>query len=168
MRTRSLGIAVAAAAVLVGAPAHADEAGLTMTPEAVQALSAGQLTVAPLGPANEVAPGAFSMPVANVAVRPSGSVRAITMSGGLTISDAPSSLDLTKFRVNVPAQVASVRTSLTPGRVRAFDVVRVKVTKKKVKGVLLIAPGAASVLNEEFDTYVFSDGLRFARFVYPR
>ena len=45
---------------------------------------------------------------------------------------------------------------------------KAKVTKKKVRGILLIAPGTASVLNEQFDTYVFSDGMRFARFVYPR
>ena len=41
-------------------------------------------------------------------------------------------------------------------------------TPTKVRGILLIAPGTASVLNEQFDTYVFSDGMRFARFVYPR
>lgn len=172
MRTRLVALAVAGAAVLaVAGPAGAattDTAGLTMTPEALQTLADGQLSVQPLGATDAVAPGAFAMPVTNVSFRPRGGVKSIRLTGGLTIADSPISMDLRNFRVNLAAQTASVLTSSAPSRIRAFDVVRLKVTKKRVRGVLLIAPGTASVLNEQFDTYVFSDGLRFARFVYPR
>jgi hypothetical protein len=152
---------------LAAAPAAAeDTAGLTITPAALDTLADGDLSVAPAGAADEVAPASFAMPVTDVTFRRGGSVKSIRLAGGVTIA-GEDSLDLTKFRVNLPAQQASVRASSPGTRIPAFDVVRVKVSKKRVSGVLLIAPGTASVLNAQFDTYVFSDGLRFARFVYP-
>jgi hypothetical protein len=166
----ALATTAAAAAAVVGlaGPAHADdEAGLTITDDALTTLTDGELSVQPTAGAAPVGPASFAFPVTSVSTRPSGAVKAIRLSGGLTIS-GEATMVLTNFRVNLKSQQASVRASSPATRIRAFDVVKVKVNSKRVRGVLIIAPGTASVLNRQFDTYVFSDGLRFARFVYPR
>ena len=167
MRTRLLAF-VAGFALLGMGPAVADDAGLTITPDALASLDNAELSVQAAGAADEVAPASFVMPVTNVTFNRGGGVKAIRMAGGLTIAGQPVSLDLTNLRVNLRAQQASVVASSPGTRIPAFDVVKKNVTKKKVRGILLIAPGTASVLTEQFDTYVFSDGMRFARFVYPR
>jgi hypothetical protein len=167
--SRRLLISAAVVALLgVAAPAYAEgEAGLTITDDALATLTDGQLSVEPTAGADPLGPATFALPVTSVSTRPSGAVKTIRLSGGLTIS-GDATMVLTNFRVNLKSQQASVRSSSPATRIRAFDVVKVKVTKKRVRGILIIAPGTASVLNAQFDTYVFSDGLRFARFVYPR
>lgn len=168
MRTRLLALAAGFTLLAAVSPAAADDAGLTITPDTLAQLDNAELSVEAAGAADEVAPASFVMPVTSVKLRPGGGVKAIRLSGGLTIAGEPVSLDLTNMRVNLRAQQASVVASSPGTRIPAFDVVKTKVSKKRVRGILLIAPGTASVLNEQFDTYVFSDGMRFARFVYPR
>lgn len=168
MRTRLLALAAGFALLAPVAPAAADDAGLTISPDTLASLDNAELSVQAAGAADEVAPASFVMPVTSVTLRRGGGVKAIRLSGGLTIAGEPVSLDLTNMRVNLRAQQASVVASSPGTRIPAFDVVKTKVSKKRVRGILLIAPGTASVLNEQFDTYVFSDGMRFARFVYPR
>lgn len=167
MRTRLLAL-VAGFVLLAAGPAVADDAGLTITPDALASLDNAELSVQAAGAASEVAPASFALPVTNVTFRRGGGVKAIRLSGGVTIAGQPVTLALTNLRVNLRASQASVLASSPGTRIPAFDVVKTRVTKKKVRGTLLIAPGTASVLNEQFDTYVFSDGMRFARFVYPR
>lgn len=158
------------AGALFCAPASAaaddDHASLKITPAAAATLNTGQLTVKPVGDADTVGESTYLLPVTNITFTRDGDVKAIRLSGGLQIAGQPITLDLTNFRVKLPSQQATVRASSPDTRIRAFDVARLKVTKKKVSGLLLISPGTASVLNDQFDTYVFTDGLRFARFEY--
>lgn len=168
MRARLLTGLVTGALLLTptGAYAADDHAALTVTPGAVETLATGQLSLAPAGETSTLGDTTFLLPVTDVTFTRAGEVKSIRLSGGLKIAGEPITLDLTDFRVNLPSQAASVRASSPDTRFRAFDVVRLKVTKKKVTGVLLISPGTAAVLNDQFETYVFSDGLRFARFEY--
>lgn len=168
MRARLLTGLVAGALALAPTAAHAEEdrAALTVTSGAIETLSTGQLTLEPSGGTDTLGDATFLLPVTDISFTRTGEVKSIRLSGGLKIAGEPITLDLTNFRVNLPSQAASVRASSPDTRIRAFDVARLKVTKKKVTGVLLISPGTAAVLNDQFDTYVFSDGLRFARFEY--
>ncbi len=170
MRVGPLTGAVLVALALAPAPAHAedDRAELRITPAALETLTDGQLTLEAVGSADATSADTFSLPVAQVSFTSTGEVRSLRLSGGVKISGEPIALDLTNFRVNLPSQQASVKASTPDTRIRAFDVARLKVTRTRVTGVLLISPGTASVLNEQFQTYVFSDGLRFARFEYVR
>ncbi|HPQ85876.1 MAG: hypothetical protein H6526_00420 [Actinobacteria bacterium] len=165
-------IAVAAALLLLvggAGPALADDeaTAVKLTPQALQTIDEGELGVAPVGSAQEIAPALFALPVARVSLSRSGKVRAIRLGGGLRLFGEAEPLDLTKLRLNLPARRASVKDSASGSRVAAFDVGKLKVSQRRVRGVLLIAPGASAVFNEQFDTYVFRDGLRFARFSYP-
>lgn len=168
MRARLLTGLVTGALLVAPAVAHAedDHAALTVTAGAVETLATGQLTLEASGETNTVGDTTFLLPVTDITFTRTGEVKAIRLSGGLTIAGEPIALDLTNFRVNLPTQAASVRASSPDTRIRAFDVAKLKVTKKKVTGILLISPGTAAVLNDQFETYVFSDGLRFARFEY--
>ncbi len=156
-------------ALLAASPAAAeDEAtAVTITPAALSTLDEGELSVAPVGTAQVIGPAQFSLPVAGVALSGTGKVRRLRLDGGLRLTSDPAAVELTNLRVNLPARRVTVKASSADTRVGAFELANVKVTKRRVKGVLLIAPGAAAVLNEQFDTYVFSDGLRFARITYP-
>jgi hypothetical protein len=170
MSLRPVATAVGLLLLLGGAgPAVADDesTAVKLTAEALQTIDDGELAVDPVGSAQEIAPSVFALPVSKVSVSNSGRVRAIRLEGGLRLSGDASPLDLTNFRLNLPARRASVRDSASGLRVAAFDIDRLKVTDRRVRGVLLIAPGASAVFNEQFDTYVFSDGLRLARFTYP-
>jgi hypothetical protein len=144
-----------------------DSTAITLTTPALQTIDESEVAVAPIGPALELAPAVFSFPVSKVSRSRSGEVRVIRLSGGLRLSGTATPLDLTKLRLNLAARRASVRDASSGLRVAAFDVGRLRVSDRRVRGVLLIAPGASAVFNEQFDTYVFSDGLRFARFTYP-
>lgn len=168
MRLRVLAGAATAALMVSSAPAMAEDthASLTITPATLATLSDGQLSLEAVGTADNDGDDTFRLPVSEVTFTRGGEVKSIRLSGGVKIAGEPITLDLTNFRVNLPSQQASVRASSPDTRIRAFDVARLKVTKRKVNGVLLISPGTASVLNDQFDTYVFSDGLRFARFEY--
>jgi hypothetical protein len=168
MRARLLTGLIAGVLALVPSVAVAEDeqASLTVTPGAVQTLETGQLSLEAWDGTDTVGDTTFLMPVTDITFTRTGEVRAIRLAGGLTIAGEPTTVDLTNFRVNLPSQAASVRASSPDTRIRAFDVARLKVSKKKVTGVLLISPGTAAVLNEQFDTYVFSDGLKFARFEY--
>lgn len=168
MRALLAGLIAGGMALLSTPAMAADEAALTVTPAAIAKLNTGQLSVEAAEDTDTIGLTTFVMPVTDVIFTRSGDVKAIRLAGGLKISGEPITLDLTDFRVNVPSQQATVRASSPDTRFRAFDVIRLKVTKKKVTGLLLISPGTASVLNEQFDTYVFTDGLRFARFEYVR
>lgn len=168
MRARLLTGLIAGVLILAPTVVHAEEdrAELTVTSGAIETLSTGQLTLEPSGETDTVGETTFLLPVTDISFNRVGEVKSIRLSGGLKIAGEPITLDLTNFRVNLPSQAASVRASSPDTRIRAFDVARLKVTKKKVTGVLLISPGTSAVLNDQFDTYVFSDGLRFARFEY--
>ena len=168
MRVRLITGLIVGAVLAMPATAHADDetAALTITPSALETLAIGQLSVEPSGAAGLTGEATYLLPVTDIAFNRVGEVRAIRLAGGVKIAGAPITLDLTNFRVNLPSQQASVRASYPDTRIRAFDVVRLKVSKKRVTGVLMISPGTASVLNDQFDTYVFTDGLRFARFEY--
>lgn len=170
MAFRPAATAAAVLLVIAGAgPAVADDesTAVKLTPQALQTMDEGELAVAPVGSAQEIAPALFALPVAKVALSRSGKVRAIRLGGGLRLTGDAAPLDLTKMRLNLPARRASVKDSASGLRVAAFDVGKLKVSQRRVRGVLLIAPGASAVFNEQFGTYVFSDGLRFARFSYP-
>jgi hypothetical protein len=168
MRARLLTGIAAGVVVCAPVPAIADDdhATITITPAAVATLNSGQLSVEPVGETDSVGDAKYLLPVTNITFTRGGNVKAIRLSGGVKIAGEPITLDLTNFRVKLPSQQATVRASSPDTRIRAFDVARLKVTKKKVSGVLLISPGTASVLNDQFKTYVFTDGLRFARFEY--
>lgn len=168
MRARLLTGLIAGVLLLVPSVVQAEDeqATLTVTSGAVQTLETGQLSLEAWEGTDTVGGTTFLMPVTDITFTRTGEVRAIRLSGGLTIAGEPTTVDLTNFRVNLPSQAASVRASSPDTRIRAFDVARLKISKKKVTGILLISPGTAAVLNEQFDTYVFSDGLRFARFEY--
>lgn len=168
MNTPTLAVLASAVTMLaVSGPVMAEpdaRASITITPAAVETLTDGQLSLEALGSADELSPAAFQLPVSALTFTRAGQPKSARLDGGVQIQGAPITLDLTKFRVNLPSQRASVRASSPDARIQAFDVARLKVTKKKVSGVLLIAPGTAALLNEQFETYVFTDGLRFARF----
>ena len=80
-------VAIAAGFALLGgvSPALADDAGLTLTSNALTSLGNAELSVQAAGSANEVAPASFALPVTNVRVGPGGGVKAIRLSGGVTI-----------------------------------------------------------------------------------
>lgn len=168
MNTRTAAVLATAVSVLaVGGPVMAQpdaRASITITDAAVETLTDGRLSLQAMGPADELSPAAFELPVSAMTYTRSGQLKSARFDGGVQIQGAPITMQLTKFRVNVPSQRASVRASSPDTRIQAFDVVRLKVTKKRVSGVLLIAPGTAALLNEQFETYVFTDGLAFARF----
>lgn len=140
-----------------------------MTSPALVMLTTGELAVEPIQPASDTIPTkldrrAFSMPVAQVVFNRHGRVKSVRLAGGLRVVGESVSVALSEIQVRIPSRRASVRISSTSLRVQAFDVTRLKVTKKKVSGVLVIAPGTSAVLNAQFSTYVFVDGLRFATF----
>lgn len=170
MRLRLLAAVAGLLLPLAGAgPALADDeaTAVSLTSQALQTIDDGELAVAPLGSARELRPAVFALPVSKVSLSTSGKLRAIRLIGGLRLSGETGPLDLTKLRLNFSSRRASVRDSVSGLRVAVFDVGRLKFSDGKVRGVLLIAPGASAVFNGQFDTYVFRDGLRFARFSYP-
>ncbi len=135
-----------------------------VTRGAFEALDEGDLDLASVRPATEPAPQTFAIPLKSVTRGATGKPRRVRFAGGIEIRGEDSALQLTKLSMNLPRKKASVWISSPDARIQAFYVSRIKVTKRTLSGVLLIAPGTAAVLNAEFDTYVFSDGLRFARF----
>ena len=135
-----------------------------VTPGAFDALDEGDLDLASVQPATEPVPQTFAIPLRSVTLGATGKPRRVRFTGGIEIQGEYSTLQLTNLSINLPRKQASVWISSPDARIQAFDVSRIKVTKRTLSGVLLIAPGTAAVLNAEFDTYVFSDGLRFARF----
>lgn len=176
-RQMSTAAAVACLSVSAAAPGYAAPsetiaaplATLTMTSPALAALATGDLTVEPIQPAADTVTTrtdrrAFTMPVMRVSYGRQGRVKSVLLAGGLRVVGESVSIGLSQLQVQVPARQASVRVSSTSIRVPAFDVTRLKATKKKVRGVLVIAPGTSAVLNKQFNTYVFVDGLRFATF----
>jgi hypothetical protein len=166
--SRALAVGLVLSFVWAG-PVAADKepTAIRLTPEALVTIDEGELAVTPVGPAQELSPAVFALPVVRVSVSDTGKLRAIRLGGGLRLSGDTAPLDLTKLRVNLSARRASVKDSVSGLRVAAFDVGALKVTQRWVRGTLLIAPGASAVFNEQFDTYVFRDGLQFARFSYP-
>jgi hypothetical protein len=171
-RTAAVTAVVAAVMTTVTAPGHADSslqpgphALLSITDPALETLASGQLSIDPVGAADESEPEVFALPLISMTYTKTGAPKVVRLTGGVRIVGEPDVVDLTEFRVRMPARRGSVKVSSPADtRIPAFDVARLKVTKKKVTGVLLIAPGTSAVLNAQFDTYVFSDGLRFARF----
>lgn len=175
---KSVTIAALAAGLSVSVvlPGHAaspalpaPSATVTMTTPALSMLTAGNLAVEPVQPAADTPTiranrQAFAMPVVRVVYNRQGRVKSVMLAGGIRVVGQTVSVDLSQMRVRVVSQRATVRVSETAARVPAFDVARLKVTRKAITGVLVIAPGTSAVLNARFNTYVFVDGLRFATF----
>jgi hypothetical protein len=159
-----LSLAVGAVGPVHGQVARDATVDFAVTPGAFQALDEGDLDVASVQPATEADPQTFEIPLKSVTLGATGKPRRVRFTGGIQIQGENSTLQLTNLSINLPKKQASVWISSPDARIQAFDVSRIKATKRTLSGVLLIAPGTAAVLNAEFDTYVFSDGLRFARF----
>lgn len=138
-----------------------------LTSAAAETLTEGGLTATPVSPGTQIAPDWFLMPVQETTTNRSGRIKGIRLRGGLTLRSIDASLQLTRLRLYLGSLRASVKGSAMDQRVKAFDITNLRITKKKVTGTLLVAPGTSSLLNEQFDTYVFSDGLHFARFKLP-
>ncbi len=159
-------VAAVCAAGLAPQAAHATDGAvdLAVTTATVQTLDKGALAISSVSPATVPASRVVTMPQKAVAYGPTGTPVRVRLLGGWQIKGETRSVDLTNLRLNLPTKRASVQMSSPNARVNAFDISRVKVTKRHVRGVLLIAPGMSALLNEQFGTYVFSDGLPFARF----
>ena len=170
----ALAIAVTSASPVGAASTAIDEnltpkgASIRLTPMALEATVEGGLEVASVGAAHQTETRSFVLPVAKVIFKPNGVVKAIRMRGGIDISGGTGGTELRKLRLAIPAQRASVKVPGEPLRAPLFGLVRVKQTKNKVSAVLVIAPGASAFLNAQLDTYVFTDGMRFARFTSRR
>jgi hypothetical protein len=171
IRALLTGVGAVCLALAVGAvgPAQAQDSNdpvvdFAVTLGAFQALDEGDLDLASVQPATEADPQTFAIPLKSVTLGAAGKPRRVRFTGGIEIQGEGSALQLTNLSISLPRKQASVWISSPDARIQAFDVSRIKVTKRTLSGVLLIAPGTAAVLNAEFDTYVFSDGLRFARF----
>lgn len=141
---------------------------LRLTPAALQATEEGRLEVASVGAAQQTETRSFVLPVAKVLFKSNGQVQAIRMRGGIEISGGAGGTVLRKLRISIPAQRASVKVPGEPVRAPLFSLARVKQKKNKVSALLMIAPGASAFLNAQLDTYVFNDGMRFARFTSRR
>lgn len=144
-----------------------DTGTVKLTSAAAETLAEGGLTASPVRPGLEIAPDWFSMPIQETTTSGSGRIKGIRLRGGLSLQGIDTSLRLTRLRLHLGSLRASVKGSAMEQRVKAFDITNLKVTDKAVSGTLLVAPGTSSLLNEQFNTYVFGDGLRFARFKLP-
>jgi hypothetical protein len=167
----NMAIATGASACLLVVPAVGPVSAQTgpsgsmkLTAAATQTLTDGDVTAVPVGRVTEIAPDLFAMPIKKKLTTANGRVKAVVLRGGLDLQTADQSLTLSRLRLHLGSLRASVKGLALGQRVKAFDITNLRVNRRSVSGILLIAPGTSSILNDHFNTYVFNDGLRFLRF----
>lgn len=140
--------------------------GLKVDPETAETLTDLGIDAAPLAPASSDERG-FSFPITTGTLDTEGPTAEITHAGGLELTDGSATVELTDFRVKLRER--SILSALIDGervKILALDLDEVEVATRGGGKTVRVAPigaafteGAATALNEAFETNAFEEGL---------
>jgi hypothetical protein len=142
------------------------DTALTLDPGTAGALTSLGISAAPIDPASANPDGSLAFPITGGKVNATSFAGKIKHSGGISLSDGVTTVDLTEFDIQID-DAPDLTAAVGPNRISILDLDLSGLEANVSKGgtitlgnvVATLTPGAASALNAAFGTTAFTGGL---------